>query len=200
MTPRLVIGVSGASGAIYARRLLEVVRQLGGIETHLVMSGPGKQTISYELRCPLAEFTALADVTYRTGDIAAAIASGSFRTSGMIVAPCSMRTVGAIATSASDNLLVRAADVTLKERRRLVLLVRETPLHLGHLRLLTTVAEIGATVMPPVPAFYTHPASLADIVDQTVGRILDQFDIAVPAGLFPRWGGMAAARASEDAP
>jgi 4-hydroxy-3-polyprenylbenzoate decarboxylase len=190
MTRRLVVGISGASGAIYAIRLLEVLRRIEDVETHLVMSTPGKQTIVYETGMAVRDVEALADVTYRTGDISAAIASGSYRTAGMIVAPCSMRTVGAIAASLTDNLLTRAADVTLKERRRLVLLVRETPFHIGHLRLLTQVAEYGAIVMPPVPAFYTRPQSLDDIVNQTVGRALDQLDIDVPPELFDRWNGL----------
>ena len=186
---RLIIGISGASGAIYGIRLLEVLRGVGDVETHLVISGAARQTIALETDYSLAAVEALADVTYRINDIAAAISSGSYPTIGMVVAPCSMKTLAGIAFSLSDNLLLRAADVTLKERRRLVVVARETPLHLGHLRLMTQVTELGGVIMPPMPAFYHRPQSLAEIIDQTVNRVLDQFGIALPEDLFKRWSG-----------
>ena len=189
MPQRLIIGISGASGAIYGIRLLEVLRGVAEIETHLVISGAGRQTIALETDYSLAAVEALADVTYRINDIAAAISSGSYPTIGMVVAPCSMKTLAGIAYSLSDNLLLRAADVTIKERRRLVVVARETPLHLGHLRLMTQVAELGGLIMPPMPAFYHRPQTLAEVVDQTVNRILDQFGIALPEDLFKRWSG-----------
>jgi 4-hydroxy-3-polyprenylbenzoate decarboxylase len=189
MLQRLIIGISGASGAIYGIRLLEVLRGVAEIETHLVMSGAARQTIALETNYSPAAVEALADVTYRINDIAAAISSGSYPTMGMVVVPCSMKTLAGIAISLSDNLLLRAADVTLKERRRLVVVARETPLHLGHLRLMTQVTELGGVIMPPMPAFYHRPQSLADIVDQTVNRVLDQFGIVLPKDLFRRWNG-----------
>jgi 4-hydroxy-3-polyprenylbenzoate decarboxylase len=189
MTQRLIVGISGASGAIYGIRLLEVLRRDSDVETHLVLSGAARQTIALETDYSLPSVEALADVSYRIGDIAAAISSGSYPTIGMVVIPCSMKTLAGIALSLSDNLLLRAADVALKERRRLVLGARETPLHLGHLRLMTQVAELGGTIMPPMPAFYHRPRSIDDIVDQTVNRVLDQFGIALPEDLFRRWTG-----------
>lgn len=186
---RLIVGISGASGTIYGIRMLEVLRGVAGIETHLVLSPSARRTISLETDYSVEQVELLADRVYRSSDIAAAISSGSFRPSGMVVAPCSMKTVSGIATSFSDNLLLRAADVVLKERRRLLLLVRETPLHLGHLRLLVQVAEIGAIVMPPMPAFYHRPATVREIVDQTVNRALDMLDIELGQDLFPRWQG-----------
>jgi 4-hydroxy-3-polyprenylbenzoate decarboxylase len=191
MPQRLIIGMSGASGAIYGIRLLEVLRGVAEVETHLVISGAARQTIALETDYSLAAVEGLADVTYRINDIAAAISSGSYPTIGMVVVPCSMKTLAGIAFSLSDNLLLRAADVTLKERRRLVVVARETPLHLGHLRLMTQVTELGGVIMPPMPAFYHHPQSIADIVDQTVNRILDQFGIVLPKDLFRRWSGPA---------
>ena len=191
MPQRLIIGISGASGAIYGIRLLEVLRGVTEVETHLVISTAARQTIALETDYALSTVEALADATYRINDIAAAISSGSFPTVGMVVVPCSMKTLAGIALSLSDNLLLRAADVTLKERRRLVVVARETPLHLGHLRLMTQVAELGGVIMPPMPAFYHHPQSIADIVDQTVNRILDQFGIVLPEDLFRRWNGPA---------
>ena len=188
---RLIVGISGASGAIYGVRLLEILRGVAGVETHLVLSPAGRRTIVLETDFSVEAVEGLADRVYKSGDIAAAISSGSFRSAGMIVAPCSMKTVSGIATSYSDNLLLRAADVTLKDRRRLVLLVRETPLHLGHLRLLVQVTELGAVVMPPVPAFYHRPESLEAVVDQTVNRALDLLDIELDRDLFPRWQGPA---------
>ncbi|WP_031524985.1 UbiX family flavin prenyltransferase [Streptomyces sp. NRRL F-5123] len=182
---RLVVGISGATGIAYAVRALELARK-AGVETHLVVTPAGQQTRAYETDLDARDLAAMADVTYRPSDVGAAIASGSFRTAGMLVAPCSMRTLSAIAYAGNDNLLTRAADVTLKERRRLVLLVRETPLTLGHLRAMQAATESGAVVMPPVPAFYLRPRSVADIVDHTVGRALDLLGIDVPE--LPRWG------------
>jgi flavin prenyltransferase len=165
--------------------VLELARK-AGVETHLVVTPAGQQTRAHETSMSARDLTALADACYRPADAGAAIASGSFRTDGMIVAPCSARTMSAIAYGHGDNLLTRAADVTLKERRRLVLLVRETPLALGHLRAMTAATESGAIIMPPVPAFYLRPASIAEIVDQTVGRALDLLGIEAPG--LPRWG------------
>ena len=181
---RLIVGISGASGVIYGIRMLQKLRQ-AGVETHLVMSRSAQVTVAYETDMKVADVTALAHTAYAQADIAAAISSGSFRTMGMIVAPCSMRSLGEIATSISSSLLTRAADVVLKERRRLVLMVRETPLHLGHLRAMVAVTEMGAVVYPPVPAFYAKPETLDDMVDQSVGRALDLFDI--DTGAVRRW-------------
>jgi flavin prenyltransferase len=186
---RLIVGISGASGVIYGIRLLEVLRPVDGVETHLVMSNAARVTTTLETDYLVEQVEASADHVYRLGDIAAAISSGSFRSVGMVVVPCSIKTLAGIATSFSDNLLLRAADVTLKERRRLVLLVRETAMHLGHLRLLVQVAELGAVIMPPVPAFYHRPETLADIIDQTVNRTLDLLDIELDVDLFTRWEG-----------
>jgi 4-hydroxy-3-polyprenylbenzoate decarboxylase len=191
---RLIIGITGASGAIYGIRLLELLRDLPEVETHLVISTAGAQTIGLETDYKPAQVEALADVTYRFRDIAAAISSGSFRTAGMIVAPCSMKTLAGIAHSFSDNLILRAADVVLKDRRRLVIVPRETPLHLGHLRLLTQVAELGGIIVPPMPAFYHRPETLDDIINQTVNRVLDLVDVELPEDLFSRWEGAKAAR------
>src|SRR6266446_7216636 len=188
---RLIVGISGASGAIYGIRLLEVLREVDDVETHLVLTPAARRTVALETDLSVHSVEALADYCYRPGDIAAAISSGSFRTEGMVVAPCSMKTLSGIATSYSDDLLLRAADVTLKEWRRLVLLVRETPLHLGHLRLLVKVAEMGAVVMPPTPAFYHRPSTVDEIVDQTVNRALDMLDIELDRDMFPRWQGPA---------
>lgn len=186
---RLIVGISGASGAIYGVRLLQVLATLPEIETHLVISPAARQTLTLETPYSLREVQALADVVHDSRDIAASISSGSFQTLGMIILPCSMKTLSGIVNSYSDGLLTRAADVVLKERRRLVLGVRETPLHLGHLRLMTLAAELGAVIMPPVPAFYHRPAQISDIIDQTVNRTLDQFDLVLPQDLFPRWQG-----------
>jgi len=183
---RMIVGISGATGVSYAIRLLEVLRRLG-VQTHLVMSRAGEMTAAYECDHPVKAIKALADVVHPIGDVGAAISSGSFRTMGMIVAPCSMRSVAEIATGATSNLLTRAADVCLKERRRLVLLARETPLHAGHLKAMLAVTEHGGIIFPPVPAFYARPASLEDVVDHTVGRVLDLFDL--DAGLVDRWAG-----------
>lgn len=183
---RLIVGITGASGAVYGIRLLEVLRGYPDIETHLVMTKPAERTISQETSYAVADVRAMASVVHAVGDIGASIASGSFRTLGMVVAPCSIHTVAAVAACISDNLLIRAADVVLKEGRKLVLLVRETPLHTGHLRSMLAAAEAGAVIMPPVPAFYHRPRTLAEVVDHTVGRALDRFDIA--HDLSPRWG------------
>ncbi len=182
---RLVVGLSGSSAPIYGIRLLEVLKT-ARVETHLVISDGAKRTIALEARCTVPEVAALATVAYNTHDMAAAISSGSFQTDGMIVAPCSMRTLAAIANSYDTDLLIRAADVTLKERRKLVLVPRETPLHLGHLRNMVRATEIGAIILPPMPAFYHQPKTVDDIVNQTIGKILDQFHIEHT--LFRRWG------------
>jgi 4-hydroxy-3-polyprenylbenzoate decarboxylase len=184
-TPPLVVGVSGASGAVLGVRVLEACRELG-VATHLVVSRAAALTLAQETALDLAALSAKADVTHRVGDIGAAIASGSFRTCGMIVAPCSVKTMSEIATGVTSSLLTRAADVTLKERRTLVLMVRETPLHLGHLRTMVQLAEMGAVIAPPMPAFYAAPQSLAEIVDQAVGRALDLFGLAWRP--VRRWG------------
>lgn len=186
---RLIVGISGASGAIYGVRLLQVLRDVAGVETHLVMSQAARQTLSLETDYSLRDVQALADVVHDTRDIAASVSSGSFKTAGMIILPCSIKTLSGIVHSYTDSLVTRAADVVLKERRPLVLAVRETPLHLGHLRLMTQAAELGAIIMPPVPAFYHRPQSLDDVINQTVNRVLDQFDIELPADLFTRWQG-----------
>ena len=183
---RMIVGISGATGVVYALRLLETLRMLG-IETHLVITKPGEMTISYETELNVRQVRALASRAYSIGDVGAAISSGSFKTMGMIIAPCSMRTVGEIASGATSNLLTRAADVCLKERRRLVLVARETPFHAGHLRAMLAVTEMGGVIFPPVPAFYARPATLADMVDHSVGRILDLFDLET--GLVDRWEG-----------
>lgn len=182
---RLIVGISGASGVIYGLRLLQLLRN-AGVETHLVMSKTAELTFAYETTIKIADVKAFAHTTHNIDDMAASIASGSFRTSGMIVAPCSIRSMSEIATGATTTLLTRAADVTLKERRRLVLMVRETPLHTGHIRTMAALSEIGAIVAPPVPAFYARPDTIEDMVDHTVGRILDLFDIEV--GVIRRWG------------
>ena len=186
VTQRLVVGISGASGTIYGVRLLEVLRD-SDVETHLVLSEAAKRVIELETDWTVPRVRELAHACYEEGEIEAAISSGSFLTLGMVVVPCSIKTLSAIARCENDNLLVRAADVTLKERRKLVLVVRETPLHLGHLRLLAQVTEYGAVVLPPVPGFYHRPKSVDDIVDHTVGKILDQFGIE--RDLFARWEG-----------
>jgi 4-hydroxy-3-polyprenylbenzoate decarboxylase len=176
LAPRLVVGVSGASGACLGLRVLEACAELG-VETHLVASRAAALTLAQETDLTLADLAAKASVSYRPGDVGAAIASGSFPTVGMIVAPCSVRTMSEIATGVTSSLMTRAADVTLKERRRLVLMVRETPFHLGHLRTMTALTEMGAVIAPPVPAFYAKPAGLDDIVDQCIGRALDLFGL-----------------------
>ena len=187
---RVIVGITGASGAIYGVRLLQVLRELASVTTHLVVSDAGWRSLRYELDLAPAQVQALADEAHDIRNIGACIASGSFVTLGMVVAPCSMRTLAAIAHGLGDNLLTRAADVVLKERRRLVLLARESPLHLGHLRNMVSVTEMGAIVCPPVPAFYLHPRSVDDIVDHTVARTLDLLGLA--HGLGGRWQGLGA--------
>jgi flavin prenyltransferase len=186
---RIIVGISGATGAIYGIRLLQILRGVTVLETHLVLSPAARRTIQLETAYSVDEVEAMATCVHRPSDIAASISSGSFRSSGMIVAPCSMKTVSGIATSYSDNLLLRAADVVLKDRRPLVLLVRETPMHLGHLRLLVKIAEMGGIIMPPVPAFYHRPASLEDVVDHTLNRALDLLGVELEQDLFERWQG-----------
>jgi 4-hydroxy-3-polyprenylbenzoate decarboxylase len=181
---RLIVGISGASGVIYGVRLLEALKPLP-VETHLVMTRTAEVTLAHETRMKVAAVRRLADAAYRIDDLAAAISSGSFRTIGMIVAPCSMRSLGEIANGITSNLLTRAADVVLKERRRLVLLARETPLHSVHLRNMLALSEMGAIIAPPVPAFYNKPTTLDDVVDHTIGRVLDLFDL--DTGKVRRW-------------
>jgi 4-hydroxy-3-polyprenylbenzoate decarboxylase len=181
---RMVVGISGASGAVYGVRMLQALRD-AGVETHLVMSRSAEITLAHETDLKVAEIRALATHWHAQTDIAACISSGSFRTLGMAVAPCSVRSMSEIASGVTSGLLTRAADVTLKERRRLVLMVRETPLHLGHLRTMTELAEMGAIIAPPLPAFYARPASLDEMVDHSVGRVLDLF--GVETGLARRW-------------
>ena len=183
---RLIVGITGASGAIYGVRLLELLRA-ADIETHLVISRAGQTTLAAETNLKVADVEALADVVHQNTDIAAACSSGSFRTLGMVIAPCSIKTMGEIATGVTPNLISRAADVALKERRRVVLMLRETPLHLGHIRSMAAVSEAGAVVYPPVPAFYAQPKSLEEMVDHTLGRVLDLFDIDL--GTVRRWSG-----------
>ena len=185
----LIVGISGASGIIYGIRLLEVLSEVEGIETHLIMSSAAKRTMLLETDYSVDSVESLADRVHRQSDIAAAISSGSHQTIGMVVAPCSMKTLSGIVNSYADNLLLRAADVVLKERRKLILLPRETPLHLGHLRLLTQASEIGAIVMPPLPAFYHRPASIQDLIDHSVNRVLDLLGIQLERDLFRRWEG-----------
>ncbi len=190
MMQRIIIGLTGASGAIYGIRLLEFLCSVAEVETHLIVSSAAKQTIALETSYRLRDVQAMADVVYEDRDIAAAISSGSFITSGMIIIPCSIKTLSGIANSYNDTLITRAADVVLKEKRKLILGVRETPLHLGHLRLMMNVIEIGAIIFPPMPAFYHQPETVQDIVDQTVNRILDQYGITLPQTLFTRWKGI----------
>lgn len=186
---RLIVGISGASGAIYGVRLLQVLQTLADVETHLILSQAARQTLALETAYSLREVQALADVVHDARDIAASVSSGSFRTSGMVILPCSIKTLSGIVHSYTDGLLTRAADVVLKERRPLILCVRETPLHVGHLRLMTQAAELGAVIMPPMPAFYHRPATLDDLINQTVNRVLDQLDMDLPEDLFTRWQG-----------
>lgn len=184
--PAMVVGISGASGAAYGVRVLEILREQG-VATHLIISRAAKLTIAYETNLKVAEIEKLATVVHSNDDIGASCASGSFRTLGMIVAPCSVKTMSEIAMGITTTLIARAADVALKERRRVVLMLRETPLHLGHIRSMATVTEAGAIIYPPVPAFYARPASISDMIDHTVGRALDLFDI--DSGLVRRWPG-----------
>lgn len=187
ITTRLIVGISGASGVTYGVRVLDALRELG-IESHLVVTRAALLTLSQETDLSADDLMGRADVTHRLNDVGATIASGSFRTLGMIIAPCSVRTMSEIATGVTSTLLTRAADVVLKERRPLVLMVRETPLHLGHLRTMTALAEMGAIIAPPLPAFYAKPASIAEMVDQSVGRALDLFGLDWSA--VRRWDGL----------
>ncbi len=184
-TQRIVVGISGASGVIYGVRLLQILREMP-VETHLVMSKSAEVTLAYETDMKVAQVRALADHSHNIGDMAASLSSGSFKTLGMIVAPCSVRSVAEMASGVTTSLLTRAADVILKERRRLVLMVRETPLHLGHLRNLAALTEMGAIIAPPVPAFYNRPKTLEDVIDHNLGRVLDLFDL--DTGAVKRWG------------
>jgi 4-hydroxy-3-polyprenylbenzoate decarboxylase len=184
-TQRLIVGISGASGIVYGIEALRVLKRCG-FETHLVMTRSAQITLAHETPVKVAEVNQLASVVHRVDDIGASISSGSFRTLGMLVAPCSVRTMSEIATGVTSTLMTRAADVVLKERRRLVLMVRETPLHLGHLRTMTSLSEMGAVIMPPVPALYAKPASIEEMVAHSVGRALDLFGIET--GLVKRWG------------
>ncbi len=185
---RIIIGISGSTGAIYGVRMLEVLSGISDIETHLVASDAARLTIGFETDRDPDRVLGLASCAYDNRDVGAAIASGSFITDGMVIAPCSIRTLAAVASSLNDNLLTRAADVCLKERRKLVMIVRETPLHAGHLRLMLQATESGAVILPPAPAFYHLPKTIQDVVDHTVGKALDQFGI--DAALFKRWTGL----------
>ncbi len=184
MAKRLIVGIAGATGVIYGVRMLEVLKNRG-IETHLIISEAGKLNIKIETDYDVDEVLAMADVTYTNKQIAASVASGSFQTMGMVVAPCTVKTLSGIANSYNENLLIRAADVQLKEKRKLALMFRETPLHVGHLRLLTQAAEMGAHIVPPLPAFYHHPKTIDDIINQSVGKVLDY--IGIEHDLFKRW-------------
>ncbi len=183
----LIVGITGASGTIYGVRLLEVLSTVKGVETHLIISEAAMAVVKYETNWKLKDIKALADFSHDIGDISSPLASGSFKRDGMIIAPCTIKTMSALANSYSDNLLTRAGDVTLKERRKLVLLVRETPLHIGHLRNMERLCEMGAIIMPPIPAFYHKPKTVQDMVDYIVGKILDIFGIE--HNLFERWSG-----------
>ena len=188
MPRRLIVAITGATGSIYGVRLLETLRRLGGVETHLLISSAGWLNIQHELDLDKTTVHALADVVHNVRDVGASIASGSFATDGMIVAPCSMKTLASIALGLSDNLITRAADVVLKERRRLVLMVRETPFNLAHLRNMTSVTEMGGVIFPPLPAFYHRPASIDEMVDQTVDRVIDMFALGSP--IAAAWPGL----------
>ena len=191
MVRKLIVGFSGSSGVIYGIRLLEVLRGVEDVETHVIISNAAKQTILLETAYTVAEVEAMADQLYNFKDIAAAISSGSYKTMGMVVIPCAIKTLSGIASSYSDNLILRAADVVLKDRRKLVLVLRETPLHLGHVRLMAQAIEMGAIIMPPMPAFYHRPQTVDDIINQSVNRVLDLFDIELEEELFKRWQGPA---------
>jgi 4-hydroxy-3-polyprenylbenzoate decarboxylase len=185
---RLVVGISGASGVIYGIRFLEVLKEIKEVQAHLIISQAGKQTISLETNYKIKDVISLADEVYDIDDITAPIASGSYQTIGMVVIPCSIKSLSAIANSYNSNLLIRAADVTLKEGRKLILVPRETPLHVGHLRLMVRASEIGAVILPPIPTFYNHPESIQDIIDQIVMRVLDLLNLAPPPEITSRWG------------
>ena len=184
---RLIVGITGASGAVYGVSLLRRLREIGGVETHLVLTAAGVLNAHQELDLKRGDVEALADVAHNVADVGAAIASGSFQTTGMVIAPCSVKTLAAIGIGLADNLVTRAADVCLKERRRLVLLVRETPLNLAHIRAMESVTLMGGVIFPPVPAFYQRPSTIDQLVDHTVARVLDLFDIE--HALAPRWAG-----------
>jgi len=188
----LIIGITGATGALYGIRLLEVLSKIGEVETHLIISKSGEETIRHETAYEPSEVKALANFVYDIDDIGASLASGSCRRDGMIIAPCTIKTMSALAHSYTENLLIRAGDVTLKERKPVVLLVRETPLHLGHLRNMVRLAEMGATIFPPIPSFYNQPKVIDDIINNTVGRILDLFNIE--HNLSYRWSGLTSTR------
>jgi 4-hydroxy-3-polyprenylbenzoate decarboxylase len=194
-TNRLIVGITGATGIIYGIRALEVLRKLG-IETHLVISRAGEMTLAYETKISRKELHALADYVHPINDVGASIASGSFRTMGMLIAPCSVRTLAEVATGVTTTLLTRAADVVLKERRSLVMMVREAPLHLGHIRSMLKATEMGAIIHPPVPAFYTEPQTISDIIDQSLGRVFDCFQLEMPN--MQRWGEPAETRDVEE--
>ena len=194
---RLIVGLSGATGAIYGIRILQFLSKVKDVETHLVLTRAAKMTIQVETPHSIKEVESMADVVYDINNIGASIASGSFRTEGMVIAPCSMKSMGGIALSVGGDLLVRAADVILKERKRLVLVARETPLHLGHLESMVSLTRMGAVIFPPVPAFYHRPKTLDDIINQTCGRILDQFDFDL--NLFERWSDKQLKRYSDSA-
>jgi flavin prenyltransferase len=191
---RIVVAITGASGVVYGVRLLQVLRETAGVETHLLLSEASVLNLHQELDIKRKEVEALATVVHSVRDVGASIASGSFQSDGMIIAPCSMKTLASVAHGLSDNLIARAADVTLKERRRLVLMVRETPFNLAHLRNMTAVTEMGGIIFPPLPGFYQRPQSISEMVDHTVGRVLDLFDL--PHQLTPRWNGLKAAKDS----
>ena len=186
---RLIVGLSGASGVIYGIRLLEVLQSVAEVETHLIISRAARRTIPLETDYSVAQVKTLADKLYKFDDLAAAISSGSYKTMGMVVIPCSIKTLSGIANCYSDNLILRAADVVLKDRRKLVLVLRETPLHLGHVRLMAQAIEIGAIIMPPMPAFYHRPQTVDDIINQSVNRVLDLLEIELNQDLFDRWQG-----------
>jgi len=186
---RIIIGITGASGAIYGIRMLEMLREVSGVESHVIVSSAGQMNIAHELGMDAKSVAALADVAYKEKEIWEKIASGSFKTDGMVIAPCSVKTLSAVATGYCDNLISRAADVCLKERRRLVLLVRETPLHLGHIRNMASVTEMGGIIELPVPAFYSKPETISDLVDETAAKALDGFGIDVSKYLKP-WNGL----------
>jgi len=187
VTRRIVLGISGASGAVYGARLAEVIGGIADVELHLIVSRGAAATIEYETDRTVDQVLGLAQRTYEETDLAAALASGTFLTDGMVVAPCSIRTLSSVANSANDNLITRAADVHLKERRRLVLMVRETPLHAGHLRLMSQATDAGAVILPPVPGFYIRPRTIDELVDHSVGKALDV--LGIEHDLFPRWTG-----------
>lgn len=184
---RLIVGISGSSGVIYGIRLLEMLREIPEVESHLIISSGAKLNIALETDWQASDVSALADVVYKDADLSAAISSGSYPVDGMVIVPCAIKTLSGVVNSYADNLVVRAADVTLKEHRRLVLVPRESPLHVGHTRLLHEAAQMGAIICPPMPAFYSHPQTIDDIINHTVGRVLDLFDI--DSGYVTRWEG-----------